>query len=344
MWRVNGISSAQQQFFLFAVVLILLAAPRQRRSWIFRFAFRVLLVAFVFTAPQWILATTLAHGTLEQYSPLLHWEYAQSAGLLSAVRILDYIGHYDNRFIGEQERALLWALPVLAGVSLFFLERTRERLLLGGMVAIGILASSGLRGPLAMPLTFLFSSSASGIIRELYDFQALTVLGYAASISLLFSRRLPLRGLQPIIWFFALAVIPSSFTVAAKAAGGLPRISLSSQGERAITALAHAPGSFRYTTSPAAAAMSLDNRETGLSPFSLQIARHPSAIVGVNESPAAILYTSKEPLAEQAAMAALAVGAVIDVPGIASALNYEPRLRGMFVPHRRLLRKIWDVH
>ena len=174
-----GVASAQLQYFIFALFLVLILA---KGRWT-RFHTFASVVAIVFLFPTIILG--IAEPTdpsLDLFRPYPEWARSQAASFGCAIRSLCYIGGYDRRLAA----AVQWALfvPPMLGVVALVRFRMRTALALC-VVLIGALLSSGVDSPLAAFWYWAYANvPVASMFRENYHFNFLTEFGSAFVIAL----------------------------------------------------------------------------------------------------------------------------------------------------------------
>uniref|UniRef100_E6Q726 Bacterial membrane protein YfhO n=1 Tax=mine drainage metagenome TaxID=410659 RepID=E6Q726_9ZZZZ len=269
-----GFGAAQQQFLFFDLLALII-------YWLFsqhfraRFAIIATLVFLGSTSPQWILIVTQGATPLNTFLPLLHWERAESVSLPQAMRNLGYMAGYDSRLLPPLVAAGFWTLPFL-GIMAAILQKRRATMALVLMTWFGIVMTSGLNGPLGDVIQLFFQHVREfALFRELYDFSALSAVGYACLAATLAGalrgRGLVIKGI--VKGALAIAIAASCVTAA-----------MSSYGiARAPSSLSFAIGhlhshGYRFLPVPATfPQISNEGQTGGLSPVLLAVNGHPSA-------------------------------------------------------------------
>ena len=330
MGLIMGIGAAQQQFLVLDVLLLI-------AYWFFinRFSLRLMLLActtfLLISSPEWIL--TLVQGTkgLDAYIPLFHWERSQSISLGAALRGLDYIGGYDRELLSPLVRLSFFALPAICILAVLWGRRRHASLFAFIIVASAVFAS-GLDGPLAAPIWFLFSSIKSfALFRELYDFLGLAAFGYAIMPSLLSAARPSRHRLVSISGWILLAVASSAaFVTAFQSSQGISRLPSALQESLKAARLS----GYRYLPVPPSFPQVANiDQKGGLSPFLIGLPGHPSAASPFASFPEA--YAASALLAgikpSSALFARLGISTIVPTAGVTNNEKnvIEPALRSL---------------
>ncbi len=342
-----GVASAQQQFFVFGIGLGFLLGLRHGAGWFVRTGLPAVAVALLFTMPQWILAAhTASAANFNAYRPIVHWEESQSVPFPQAIRFLGYIGGYD-RALPDWLRAMLWSFPLiaLAGAVTTIVRRNERMWILGGFTALLLVV--GFYGPLAPLLSFLVERSAAfAAMRELYTFEAVVVLCYAMLIGL------GIRGLSSNRRFkfsalpLGVVLIATALCVAAYETRNIPSYLLSHEGAALVTRIASARGLTRYLPVPSGLPQSVrGNSASGLSPFTLPIGAHASALDTLYETPYASIVAAQDASGQTPAplLRALGISHVLAIAGVEQSTAYEPQLRSVFPPPATGAQTTWHL-
>ncbi len=342
-----GVAGAQQQFLVFGAGLGFLLGLRHGAGWLVRTGFPALAVALLFTMPQWILAAhTASAANFSAYRPIVHWEESQSVPFSQAVRFLGYIGGYDRALPGWL-RAMLWTFPLLAlaGAVTTILRRNGRMWILGGCTALLLVV--GFYGPLAPMLTFFVERSAAfAAMREFYTFEAVVVLAYTMLIGL------GIQGLSSDRHFklsalpLGVVLIATALCVAAYETRNMPSYLLSHDGASLVNRIASAPGLTRYLPVPSGLPQSVrGNSASGLSPFTLPIGAHASALDTLSETPYASIVAAQNASGQVPAplLRALGISHVLAIPGVEQSTAYEPQLRSVFPLPASVAQSAWQL-
>lgn len=338
-----GLTAAQQQFFLFALILAILLGLPRGPSWFARIALPAFLVSLCFIASQWVLAIAdpASAVNLAAYRPLVHWEESQSVPLSEALRFLGYIGGYDAA-LPSWVRAATWIFPLiaLAGAFIAIARSTGRTWVVAAICAVLLVA--GLRGPFASLVAFATQHIAAfAIFRELYAFEAVAALSYAMLFALLVTAlQSPMRR-RPVAAAIATVIVVPCIVISAYMTRGMTTFTPSAAGAAAIRHAASEPGSGRYLPIPSALPQSvIGAKTTGISPFTLSIGNHPSAVDTLNEPPyGGIAARTNHAIVK---LDALAISAILIVPGVAQTNNYEPQLQSIFPAVHGGIQKDWS--
>ncbi len=191
----GAIALGQFQFIILLPIAALLTAgppwtPGRLRSLVV-----VLLLAIASHAPDYLIMSEAASSAATY--PLFatqDWQRALSQPLLDAVAGFRYIGGFASHRLGDRlplaTDVAIGALVAAVGAAFASLRTIargseftqRLSLILTGvsLVSVGALVSSGLAGPLAPALNYIFSAtSLATAIREFYHFTVLLALGTA---------------------------------------------------------------------------------------------------------------------------------------------------------------------
>lgn len=332
-----GIGAVQQQFLVLDVFLLF-------SCWYFinRFSLRLMLLAcFTFllvSSPEWIL--TLDQGTkgLDAFIPLLHWERAQSISLGAAFRALDYTGGYDQQLLPPLVRLSFFALPAICVLAIVFGKR-RHAVFFSCIIVGSVVLSSGLDGPLAAPLLFLFSNIRPfALFRELYDFLGLAAFGYAIMPSLL-SAVVPSRQRAVSILGWILLTV-ASFAALVTAFQTSQRIARFPSALQESLKSARLSG-YRYLPIPPSFPQATNiDQKGGLSPFLIGLPGHPSAASPYASFPeayvASMLLAGVKP--SSTLLARLGISTLVPTAGVSNNEKHviEPDLRSLIPPPSRL--------
>src|SRR5579872_5188440 len=182
-----GLSAAQIQFLAMgAIVALTFACARQERSKaLIRVSFAIV-VALVFSMPEWILGVLdRTPVPMSAYAPYVHWEAALSSDISHTVRLLGYIGGYDAKLLPTLTQQGLFVLPFLSLLSVAIC-RSRVAVACAFLGCFAIVLASGLNGPLAPYWIAGFQSFRPlSIFREFYHLLALAVLAYSVLCGML---------------------------------------------------------------------------------------------------------------------------------------------------------------
>lgn len=183
---VCGVSCVQPQFFLFGVIQAIVFAVTLRGRRAFAVVACVACSELVLNLPTVYSALALNYGfAFTIPHPIGRYEYLQSAAPADAVRMVGYIipyatNAYARAPFGGVAQFLLWAVPCIALTG--FAAALRNRLAQGALLlcAVGIILSTGERGPLAGAFVWGFTHlSAAALLREFYHSSVLTACGFA---------------------------------------------------------------------------------------------------------------------------------------------------------------------
>lgn len=340
-----GLCAAQQQFLVVGAILLLvflIRSPFVRSIIDLAVAF---IIAAIISAPEWILALTpSATGAFNALEPTLHWESAQSASPALAVRLLGYIGHYDQHLPAAVQLAL-WSLPMIALIGLLAPARRAFAARFGAVAIVAVLLVCGLNGPLAAPLAFLFvHAPVSALFRELYVLSAIAALSYAVLAAFAIGSQ---RAASAAIVVGALAVIAvgCSVAIALRTSLDIPRYRIDIPGAALLDQIADASGNARYVAQPSLFPFALDDGpHVGKLPFAIGLAQHPAAMSELATFP--LTYASLSYRTRPDLLQALDVGTILTVPRVREAFAQlvEPQFR---VDARRLQPKryyaTWSV-
>ena len=165
-----GFTVCQLQFFLPALVIVLILAVRHR-MWLPALTWIVVgsptILGVVFRAQEFA-STPLT----------LTWEQTQSVAPLPALLLTGYFAKYTLGFDKLGYAAV--ALVVMLALAGLILARRSKPVIAAGALTLGALViAMGLRGPAAGVLGYAFSHvSAFALYRELYDLIAYAAIGY----------------------------------------------------------------------------------------------------------------------------------------------------------------------
>lgn len=342
-----GLASAQQQFFPFGIFLALLLGVHYGWTWYWRTALPAFVFALCVTAPQWILAATHgSSGNLDVYQPLMHWEASQSVPFGQALRFLGYIGGYDLA-LPQWLRVLTWIFPAcaFAGACIAIAYARGRTWVVGAFCALAMV--NGLYGPIGPAVAIAMQHS--GIVaafRELYTFEAVVAICYAVLAGILITAITRPAKLGWLTVSIATILVVTSLSVAFFDTRGIPIFQPSSESAAMISRLAAAPGFSRYLQVPSALPQSLlGSRMSGISPFTLPIGSHPSALDTLYETPYSAVVAAQNagrPISKSW-LNALNISDVLTVPDVVQTNNYEPLLNGIFpaVPEGR--QSFWSL-
>jgi hypothetical protein len=331
-----GFASAQQQFFFFASFVVVLVGVATSLRWTAYTVLPAIAVALVFASPQWLLLV-LRPALIEGVRPLQHWEFAQSAPLAEAARMIGYIGGYDAARLPRLLRALLWVLPALAVAGAVARIRDRMTWSIAAAGALALLLLWGLYGPLSTTLQWFFTHVPGALVfRELYGFSALLAFAYGFLISALPDARIRVVPRAGVIACCALAAA-AGICIATRSFVNVPLYDLGAAGEAAFAASAADAAGARYLTQPALFPQSASQpRPGGYSPFLIGAGSANSALAPAAVYPvayAAALLSTNAPTALLAApLRSLAVASVLHLPDVRVVSNVEPALRALFTP------------
>lgn len=167
-------SISQIEFFLIAAPLVLIWSL-QRRMW-------TIALAVVCTAAPIAFGMAASYRDVRGTPFNLSWQRSQSVELGQATILQGYVGAYARAFV-----PLVWfslALAVAALVGIPRVLRDRRYAAAVAVSAGALLSSSGTRGPLAMPYTWLVIHVPEiGVYRELYDLVGVVAIGYVVLLA-----------------------------------------------------------------------------------------------------------------------------------------------------------------
>ncbi len=190
LWTCGALvawTAISPQLFLVAVILAVSAGRRNLRA-----LPTPLLLAFVTIAPTiWSLFGPNSSELRATIMTSLPWETDQSASVREAVAGTGYFTHYWET--ASATVPLGWIVTFTAPLAVVALVSFRPRMLfawgLGACYLLGVALISGLKGPLAAPLAFLFATLPPfSAFRELYHFAVLTEFPAAVGTSVLITR------------------------------------------------------------------------------------------------------------------------------------------------------------
>lgn len=327
-----GLAGLQQQMLPFGFLVVAARTDwRSSRRIVWNVA--ALGIAVLFASPLWLPISLDAHNeALNVLLPTEEWEYAQSAPLHDATRVIGYIGRYDRQLplvlsIG------LWLLPVIAGIG--FVRSIRRGTPFAVIGIAGVLLAAGLLGPLGALLRWGFEHSRSlALFRELYDGQALTVLAYAALCPLALALAAGGAGRQrywAAIAAGALCIVCLGVTL--DVSRGLPWYRLTPPVQAQLRAIASDSGDSRVLPVPLNAPLAAGSGRGGYGPLQIGVGSHPTA---AGSSAIAVttygerLYTESSKAAGRAILERAEVGIIFPLPDVRSSFErvLEPRLRG----------------
>jgi hypothetical protein len=340
-----GLAGAQQQFFFFALVLGIGLGVRNGGGWLLRTGLPALVVALCFAMPQWILSVTAA-GSYYEFRPLVHWEQSQSVPFTQAVRFLGYIGGYD-KILPAWLQASLWIFPLLAlaGTAVVFARRRGRLWPLAAICCV--LVVNGFDGPLRPLLWFAADHSTLFVaFRELYNLEAIVALSFALLIATAIDQLIRSERLRVTCLAATFVMVIVAGAVAVYSTRGIPWFQISPAGASLIKEIAATPGFERYLPVPSGLPQTLDAQNaSGLSPFTLPIGNHPSAVNPLYETPYSSIAAMENSGASlpESMLRRLAISFVLSAPGIKNAINYEPQLRNIFPPVRAARQRLWQL-
>lgn|GEM_PF-3015476 len=325
-----GLASAQQQFFLFAVVAIFAASLRNGLPWFVLRGVASILIGALFLMPQWCIALVDTQtASLLVYRPLIAWERAQSAPLIEAVRALGYIGLYDQLNLSVLMKRALWIYPLLSIIGLAAHWRKRTTWIWATLLLTGMVAVTGLNGPLAQAWQWAFLHvAATGFVRELYNAAALIMVAYAgataSAISSFPKRLFYLRAIA-----CGLLVITSA-AICGQYARNFSYFVVTAAGDAAISQIASARGASRYLTVPGISPMQTARTlRGGASPFLIPIGTHPSALSDLADFPNTYFALNGPNTLNALFLRRAGISHVLSIPGVRSVVDIEPSLRSV---------------
>ncbi|HKE35808.1 MAG TPA: hypothetical protein VKB39_00150, partial [Candidatus Baltobacteraceae bacterium] len=196
-----GFAASQIQFLVTAWLAVVALVPfiAHARGWIARLAIAAGIAVAVQLQALLPMALSSTTALYEAQRALVSFEYNNSSPFADAAVMLGYFTHYYET---AAMPAAFWVLyAVLASALIFAFAATRR---FGGyalaLVAIGIVFTAGLYGPLSVPLASAFERwPYFALFRDLHYFAAFTALGIALALGLSIER---FRLSAPV--FFAL--------------------------------------------------------------------------------------------------------------------------------------------
>jgi hypothetical protein len=328
-----GLASAQQQFLAIGVLVmaLLLIATYKRGDG--RFLAVALAVGLGVTSPAWILAAIAnPEQILGAQHPQMHWELAQSAPFLDAVRLIGYIGHYDTA-ISPLSASVLFLTPLVALAGAFVVTSNRRTVfVLAALAIVAITLCWGLDGPAAAVLAAAFAGvPAFALFRELYNFAGLAQTCFVVLIVIWLSRTLDDRRLRPLALVVGIAIMANALYIATQSSIGLPDATLTPAEHETMRELAQRKDPGRFITVPAIVPQSLRGDETrgGFAPWTIPVGSQSGTSVPLAPFPLVFAAQDLDATTKARVYERLGIERTVPLSGVVTNLNVEPALRSL---------------
>jgi len=325
LFGVTPLAVVHPQFFCFFGILAFGLAFGRRRWYLVVVAAALPFVVSPSSVGAGLLGAPAASLRFEETT--LRWEVVNSASMLDALELTGYVRDYDRQAEPSLLLARRYAMRALWFAALIGAIRTPRARPYFALAIFGLFMHSGLDGPLATPLAYLFSHDAwFSIFRELYHFAVFTALGLIVCAANCLNGRPALLALATLL------------TVVPQWTGAYFRGVSFERGDdmeqiAALVSRDPAPGSVLFV--PILQPLGRDDAHAGVDPDAYPFPGRAAIHAFVPQAPLVQLDLAlrKRPEAAAAILAAYSVRYVVLRPGWRSSFetNLEPSLKELLV-------------